>query len=165
MKMEKTLTTDFATTIVSTDGFTVEYSDPLRLDRLDPAWFVWGYGHTFVARVSKQGHSIDIFCDGEMRIHVWDDGSMKHKDAHYDVIRYSDRLEERGFNNDLDLIAAEPRIEWENNAWFDLYWSFGMKDEEGEDWLNCVTHDLSDAVNQAKAVIDDRIAQNLPALD
>jgi hypothetical protein len=90
---------------------------------------------------------------------------MKYKDAHYDVIRYSDRLEESGFNNDLDLIAAEPRIEWENNAWFDLYWSFGLTDEDGENWLNCVTHDLPSAIDAAKAVIDDRITQNLPILD
>ncbi len=154
---------EFATTLVDADGFTVEYVDTFRADRLDPAWFVFGT-HELVARVSKSGHSIDVFCDGEMRVHVWEDGSMKYKDAHYDVIRYSDNLE-RIFDNDLDLIAAEPRIEWENNAWFDLYWSFGVKDEEGEDWLNCVTHDLSDAVNQAKAVIGDRIAQNLPVLD
>ncbi len=160
MRTEMSLS-DFVATVISTDGFTVNYLDPLRLDRQDPAWYVWDANcHQLVASVSKQDKTVHVYCDGEMRIHVWEDGSMKYKDSQYSVIRYCDQLEENGIKNDLDLIAAEPRIDFLNNAWFDLYGDF----VDGE-WFNCVNHSLDDAIAQAKAVIDDSIAQNLPPLD
>jgi hypothetical protein len=89
-----------------------------------------------------------------MRIHAWEDGSMKYKDSQYSVIRYCDQLEENGIKNDLDLIAAEPRIEVQNNAWFDLYGDF----VDGE-WFDCVNHSLSDAIDQAKVLINEELAK------
>lgn len=74
-----------------------------------------------------------------------------------EVIRYSDDLCSAGIDTDKKLSDAfeEGRLEWINNAWFDLY-----ADAEGitDGWLNAVNHELSEAISQAQGLIlDDKV--------
>lgn len=118
--------------------------------RTDPAFYVYGNAnHNYVASVSyKNNPRINIYCDGEMRINLWDsvEARDRNEEPHV-VVRYSDQLERAGITCDSELYQATERTEWINNTWFDLY----SEDESIGDygWINCVTHSLGDAISSA----------------
>jgi hypothetical protein len=140
---------------------TTEYHLPIEDDNKKPmrdsAFFVGDYGHELVATVSDEtrDRSISVFCDGEMRIHLWETKEARDRGDDPEVIRYVDRLLQAGLTNDELLAKAneEERLEWINNTWFDLYAS-PANDAEGG-WLNAVHHDIVEAVEQAKELIND----------
>jgi hypothetical protein len=141
---------------VGTDGFMVEWAAgfPLPSGQQD-AMFYCTNGHSWVCKVSKQGFTVDIYCDGEMRVKNLSDNN---------VYRDGTDLEKAGFQCDTDI-----RIETEKglfdigmNPWFDMY-------VEGEH-IDNVYHEIDDAVNAAKMFIDgelenaNAIELDLPAL-
>jgi hypothetical protein len=117
---------------------------------------VWdANAHQLVAQVSCGDRTISVYCDGELRLHVWESKEAKEANADYRVIRYSDRLAEAGIETDEQLQKAldEERIEFENNSWFDLYADDDAVGEAG--WLNCVHFDVEEAILQASELITD----------
>jgi len=115
---------------------------------------IWGEGHTFVAEVTNGDRTIYVYCDGEMRINLWESKEACLRGDDPEVIRYSDDLCNAGIDTDKKLSDAfeEGRLEWINNAWFDLY-----ADAEGitDGWLNAVNHELNEAISQATGLIRD----------
>lgn len=110
--------------------------------------------HQIVATVLCGTREVRVFCDGEMRIHLWESKEARDRGDHYEVIRYCDRLIEAGITNDKELAKAqeEERLEWVNNSWFDLY-----AYDEGFDGkhLDAVSHEVETAVLQACELIED----------
>lgn len=134
---------------------TYEATDHERQYCKDPAFYVWGAsGHEHVATVTMGDREIKVFCDGEMRIHVWESKEARERGDNCDVVRYCDRLVEAGIDTDEKLQKAleDERIEFWNNAWFDLY---AGDDTVGEDgWLDCVHFDIDEAVLHASELIE-----------
>jgi len=97
--------------------------------------------------------AVRVFCDGEMRIHLWESKEARERGDDPQVIRYCDRLMEAGIDTDKKLSDAfdAGRVEWVNNAWFDLY-AYGDDIEDG--WLDCVLHDLDGAILQASEFVE-----------
>lgn len=137
---------------------TVEYYEPISdykgKPKTDPAFFVDGNGHDLVAIVTSGKREIRIFCDGEMRLHIWSDAKGRENNEPHLTIRNAAHLIEAGITNDDELraIDEQQRSDWGNNAWFDLYaYDEGMNGEH----LDCVHFDINDAVEQAQGLIDD----------
>lgn len=133
--------------------------DDLTLRR-DPAFYVTDeQAHELVATIVNGDRGIRVFCDGEMRIHVWANEKSREEGTDFDVVRYASDLSEHGITDDLTLEVSQNRIEWINNAWFDLY-AYGEGITDG--WLDCVQHDVQEAVSQAVSLInDDKVWSNL----
>lgn len=124
----------------------------------DASFYVWDSTHNLVATITNNERVIYVYCDGEMRINLWKSAKARKRGDDPEVIRYCDDLIGTGIDTDKKLSDAfeEGRLEWINNAWFDLYAN------EGEGWLNAVTYELSDAINQAMGLIlDDEVWQSL----
>lgn len=128
-------------------------SDDDLMLRRDPAFYVNDeQAHELVATIVKGDREIRVFCDGEMRIHVWDSKEAREADKQPDeVIRYVSDLMSVA-KTDEELRDLEERIEWVNNAWFDMY-AYGEGITDG--WLDCVHFDVQEAVSQAVELIDD----------
>lgn len=120
----------------------------------DPAFYVGGTGHEHVATVTHGDREIRVFCDGEMRLHVWNDYKARENKEWHLTIRDAGHLVEAGVTNDEALRSLEIHkcVEWGNNAWFDLY-AYG----DGLDGthLDCVHFDITDAIEQAQGLIED----------
>lgn len=114
--------------------------------REDSAWYTYRSAHDPVVTVSNGEREITVYADGEMRIHIEEDGDIV-------VVRYCDRLPENGISNDADIFEASEngRLEWVNNSWFDLYATDNTVGDDG--WLDCVHHSLTDAIEQATALL------------
>lgn len=127
--------------------------------RTDPAFYVWDSTHNYVAKVSyKDKPSIHIYCDGEMRINVWDSVVARERDEEpHVVVRYSDQLVKAGVTDDAELYQATERMEWINNTWFDLYSEDTSHGDDG--WLDCVTHSLGDAISSAMSVLQEEYGE------
>lgn len=126
-----------------------------RSNHQDSAFYTWdAQGHQLVATVEYKDREIRVFCDGEMRIHLWESKEARERGDSPQVIRYADRLVEAGITNDEELIKAseEDRLEWINNSWFDLY-AYG--DDIGDGWINAVGHEVDESVDQALGIIMD----------
>lgn len=115
----------------------------------DPAFYTWT-GNDLVATVALGDKRIGVYCDGEMRIHLWDTAQDKQSGKNYQsVIRYCNELKEYGITTDKELQAQENRIEWINNSWYDLY------DLNSGEHLDCVHYDIDEAILQASAILED----------
>lgn len=139
---------------------TTEYHLPIEDENKKPmrdAAFFVGDGHELVATVTDKtrDRTISVYCDGEMRIHLWETKEARERGEHHEVIRYVDRLFEAGITNDELLAKAdeEGRLEWVNNTWFDLYADAPNDSEHG--WLNAVNHDAVEAIEMAQALINE----------
>ena len=130
----------------TTIDITWHQPDERPLGREDSAWYTYQSSHDLVATVSNGDREIDIFADGEMRVHIEEDGDIV-------VVRYCDKFPENGINNDADIFEASEsgRLEWVNNSWFDLYATDQSVGDAG--WLDCVQHTLTDAIEEAKALL------------
>ncbi len=115
--------------------------DITTVTQQDPAFHTHGYS-THVMTVNTGKFSTDIYCDGEMRIHVWDSAeALNNGEHHTSVWRYTSDLIEAGIDTDKKLadLFDEGRIDWVHNSWFDLY------DAKTGEHLDAVSHDLADA--------------------
>jgi hypothetical protein len=90
-----------------------------------------------------------------MRLRVWASKEARIDNINPEVIRYCDRLVEADINTDAKLQKAleEERIEFDNNAWFDLYADDDTVGDQG--WLDCVHFDVEEAILQASELIGD----------
>lgn len=129
--------------LVDTSGFELKWATGLPLDADRTASdFYKGYGD-FVVEVKKDGFEVDIYLDGAMR-YTHEATGKSYCDG--------DELVAAGFDTDkifTDAMEAE-EIQHINNPWFDLY-------VRGEH-LDCVTHDINEALQSAMAWLDDEIA-------
>lgn len=128
--------------------------------RHDSCWYTYGQGHDLIVTVSRGDREIGVYADGEMDIRVFtqEDGKF----AEFGRIRYCEDLAEYGITTDPDLWGL-PYVDdtdlqgpnkagfffrFDHNSWFDLYSADG-------EHLDCVNHELGDAIGQATAIIDD----------
>jgi hypothetical protein len=120
----------------------------------DPAFYAFS-NHELVAKVSCGDRTISVYCDGELRLRVWESKEARIDNSNLEVIRYSDRLVSAGIDTDEKLQKAldEERIEYDNNPWFDLYANDESVGDQG--WLNCVHFDVEEAILQASELITD----------
>jgi hypothetical protein len=121
--------------------------DERELGREDSCWYTIHNGHDAVVTVGNdEGREITIYADGEMRVHLDHEGDII-------VLRYCEKFTENGINNDADIFEASEsgRLEWIHNSWFDLY----ATAEDNDDWLDCVCHSLTEAIEQATALLSD----------
>ena len=122
----------------------------------DPAFYVWdAQAHQLVATITANDREIRVFCDGEMRLNLWESKEARERGDDPEVIRYCDRLMRAGIDTDEKLQEADDagRIEWINNSWFDLYTNNHNVGEDG--WLDCVCDTLSDAIEQATLLLSE----------
>lgn len=115
---------------------------PLHESRRD-AIFYRAAGSNFVGQVKISDFAVDIYCDGEVRIHdrTTDSTFFYGSDvigAGYDT---DEKLSDATESGDLYVV---------HNSWFDLYC-------EGEH-LDAVTHDIWDALNAAIAFLKEEKA-------
>lgn len=106
----------------------------------DAAFYVDGYGHTWAATVTFGGNAVHVYADGEMRV------TYLTKDIE---MREAGDLLAAGITSDAKLRAVERagKLEWHNNAWFDLY------DADSGQHLECVCDCLGDAVSAAMEML------------
>jgi hypothetical protein len=122
--------------------------------RKSPEFYAYS-NHEFVAQVQYKERKISVFCDGELRLRVWESKEARSNNSNPEIIRYSDRLVGAGIDTDEKLQKAldEERIEQDNNPWFDLYANDHSVGDQG--WLNCVHFDVEEAILQASELITD----------
>lgn len=129
--------------LVDTTGYEVVWSVGLPLDPDRTASdFYKGYGN-LVAEVKKSGFEVDIYLDGDMRY-------RDPENEKFFVV--GDELVAAGYDSDKKFTDAveEEKLHHINNPWFDLY-------VRGEH-LDCVTHDINEALQSAMAFLDEEIA-------
>ena len=126
----------------------ITYYQPRHGNQDDPCFHTKS-GHSWVATLRHGEKEIAIFCDGEMRINDYGAPENRTTDIQHDI-RCSDDLIDLGFDTDEAVFEANEngQFYWVNNSWFDLY------DAEGEH-LDRVSHDLQDAINEAKELINE----------
>jgi hypothetical protein len=129
--------------LVDTEGFDVSWSFGFPLPGDQTASEFYKCSTSLVCEVKKEGFMVDIYLDGDMRyrmeeqdISIYDGGDLLA--AGYDT--------DKKFT---DAIEAE-ELQHINNPWFDLY-------VQGEH-LDCVTHDINEALQSAMAWLDEEIA-------
>ena len=130
-------------------------TDEDRALRQDPAFYVWdANAHQYLGSVTMGDREVRVFCDGEMRMNLWESKEARDRGDDPQVIRYCDRLMEAGIDTDAKLQEADEagRIEWINNAWFDLY-AYGEGITDG--WLDCVDFNLDGMILGASEIIED----------
>lgn len=132
--------------MTTTINTTWHQPDERSQGREDSAWYTYQSQHDAVVTVSNGEREITVYADGEMRVHIEQDGDIV-------VVRYCDRFPENGINNDAEIFEAseDGRLEWVNNSWFDLYATDNTVGDDG--WLDCVHHSLTDAIEQATALL------------
>ena len=128
--------------LVDTTGYELTWASGLPLDADRTASdFYKGYGN-FTCEVKKDGFTVDIYLDGDMRyLYKADETSL------YD----GDSLVAYGYDTDekfADAIESQ-ELEHINNPWFDLY-------VRGEH-LDCINHDINEALQSAMAWLDEEI--------
>lgn len=152
---------------MSNDTITLEWSqdDERSIEREDSCWYTFsGSGHDLIVRVKRGDRTIEVYADGEMRFEAYKRNLEGTEFVHEGTIRYFQDLSEFGVVKDSDLwglpyasdlmpdMTGPNRFGYYyvtvNNSWFDLY------SEDGEH-LDCVNHELSEAISQAVAIIDD----------
>jgi hypothetical protein len=123
-----------------TTGFDVVWENglPLSGDTKDAVFY--SSNNSWVCTLKKNGFEVDVYCDGDTWIKTRDGSGY----------RYGDELIAAGYT-DKKLGAAEASddITTEMNSWFDLYVQ-GVH-------LDCVSHDIDDALASAMAWLDEEI--------
>lgn len=130
--------------------------DERNIGRTDPCWYVYQSTSDLVCTVSNGERSVDVYADGEMRIHVLDE----NKEI-IGYIRYCDEFSDFGIINDEDYntIVCDPEAKHAfggitmsfdviDSPWFDLY------DNQGNH-LDWVDFDLTDSINKAASLLGD----------
>jgi hypothetical protein len=84
---------------------------------------------------------VRVYRNGEMRIHYTEPS------GEVSVLRYTQDLDEKGLDTDEKLFEAENsgKIEWINNAWFEVAW---VDNEDGE-----IVDRLDEAIDYAKRLV------------
>lgn len=114
--------------------------DPTQQDAI----FFTGFG--LVATVSYAGFVVDVYCDGETKAHLLNAPQGEVVRTLYD----GNDFVSAGLNTDdaLRLANEQQLLDWVNNSWFDMY-CYG-------EHLDCVSHELSEALAFAETYVKDR---------
>lgn len=122
-------------------------------ERKDPIFYCDGVGNSDVVKVG-------IYVDGEpeFAIIVSCDGDMKarHNETGEFYTTARDFIT-NGYNTD-GKVFDEDEFDWDMNPWFDLYTLAG-------DHLDCVSHDIFEAVSWAEEIVSDEFKANYVDLD
>lgn len=128
--------------LVDTTGFDVSWGAGLPLAAEQTASDFYKHSSSYICEVKKDGFSVDIYLDGDMR----------YRNEQEDITIYDGGdLVAAGYDTDkkfTDAMEAE-ELQHINNPWFDLY--------VGGDHLDCVTHDINEALQSAMAFLEDEI--------
>lgn len=119
--------------------------DPKQQDAI----FFTGFG--LLATVSYEGFAVDIYCDGETKAHLLDSPQGQVVRSLYDASDFIDA----GLTTDdaLRLANEQGLLDWANNSWFDLY-CYG-------EHLDCVSHEISEAIAYAETYLKERRASEM----
>ena len=119
--------------------------DPKQQDAI----FFTGFG--LLATVSYEGYAVDIYCDGETKAHLLDSPQGQVVRSLYDPSDFIDA----GLTTDdaLRLANEQGLLDWASNSWFDLY-CYG-------EHLDCVSHEISEAIAYAETYLKDRRASEM----
>jgi len=119
--------------------------DPKQQDAI----FFTGFG--LLATVSYEGFAVDIYCDGETKAHLLDSPQGQVVRSLYDPSDFIDA----GLTTDdaLRLANEQGLLDWASNSWFDLY-CYG-------EHLDCVSHEISEAIAYAETYLKDRRASEM----
>jgi hypothetical protein len=129
--------------LVDTTGYEVSWTAGLPLDADRTASDFYKGGGSFICEVKKSGFAVDVYLDGDMRYHNGENDYF---------ICDGDELVSRGYDTDKKFTDAmtSGELSHHNNPWFDLY-------VQGEH-LDCVTHDINEALQSAMAWLDEEVA-------
>lgn len=124
--------------------------DERDIDRNDACWYIYGSTSDLVCSISNGVKTVNVYADGEMRVHVIDEAGEV-----ISVIRYCDQFAQWGIISDTDIgnhvFGDDPHtapngqkvtFDVVNSPWFDLY------DDEGYH-LDYVRDTLTGAVTEA----------------
>jgi hypothetical protein len=143
-----------------TELFSIKWNgEQPAADQQDACFHRYTENYFATVTLTKNGetYSTDIYIDGEMHLNIpylKFDGTENPADC--EIVRYSDDLE-RYAKTDAELSELISKWEkqgvdlWVHNPWFDLYTEVDGVSEH----LDAVTHEVDDAVNQAKAVLQE----------
>lgn len=127
----------------------ITYHPTYREDAQDPVF----YAGTFdsVATVTSGTRTFTIVVCGETKVYVWADEIDKAgEEEPIATVRSGDEWAEVGILTDAALYAAEDRIEWLNNSWYEVRAS----DTEDEDAFDGnVYHSVSDAITDIETAL------------
>ena len=124
--------------------YQVAYADFYSPDRQSAVWYTFDNDAQWVSSVYKNNRSIEIMRVGQMRLWLPNESDTT-------LLRYTDNLIENGITDDEELELAgrgEYPLDWDNNPWFELY------DPIANEWLDIVAHDVDEAIQLAKEVLD-----------
>lgn len=120
---------------------------------------VWYHGYGEVARVTArtedgETYAVSIRCDGETKVVLPDGFPLTY-------VRYADEWETIGVNTDTEMMNFTQKMLdehghdiWIHNSWFDIYAEIDGRLEH----LDAVTHDITEAHNQARAILQEVVA-------
>jgi hypothetical protein len=143
-----------------TELFSIKWNgEQPAADQQDACFHRYSENYFATVTLTKNGetYSTNIYIDGIMQLRIPylnEDGTFQADNCDY--VRYSDDLE-RYAKTDAELSELISKWEkhgvdlWVNNPWFDLYTEVDGVSEH----LDAVTHEVDDAVNQAKAVLQE----------
>lgn len=130
------------TKLIGTDEYEVRWATgyPLHGTQTDAAFY--RDDESYICSVSRNGFSVDIYCDGDMKIVNRTNG---------DVYRCGADLIAAGFDEGKKIgdLSESGDLYWDMNPWFDMY-------VNGEH-LDNVHHDILEAIEAAKAWLDEEI--------
>lgn len=124
----------------------VTYHPGYSADAQDPVFYAGNFDS--VATVTSGTRTFAIVVCGETRAWVW---PTINKDEFSSVmVNRGDKWEDVDILTDAALYAAEDRIEWLNNSWYEVRAS----DTEDEDAFDGnVYHSVSDALDDIETVL------------
>lgn len=128
-------------------SITIELAIPDdRITRQDSAFYTGLAEPVATITTADKTRSITVECVGEMRAILWTSPDCDPVDANIvGILRTSDDFIRAGIIDDITLAAAEDRLEWENNSWFEL---FDSNDEGRHDFTE-VYHEVDEAIQAA----------------
>jgi len=122
--------------------YEVVWGAGLPLEPNQTASEFYKHSSSFICEVKKDGFAVDIYCDGDMRYH-----SERHK------VLITDGVELIAYEYDTDKKLTDAvetgELEHMYNPWFDLY--------VRGDHIDSVTHDINEALQSAKAWLEEEI--------
>lgn len=98
-----------------------------------------------IATVKYEGFVVDVYCDGITNANLLNEPSGE---VVFTMNCPSDFIS-AGLDTDkaLEIANQQNLLDWVNNSWFDLY-CYG-------EHLDCVSHELSEAISYAKTYVGD----------
>lgn len=98
-----------------------------------------------IATIKYEGFVVDVYCDGITKAHLLNEPNGEVVSTLTDPSDFIDA----GIDTDkaLEIANNSDILDWVNNSWFDLY-CYGTH-------LDCVSHELNEAISYAKTYVAD----------